>query len=150
MREEIVWAMNALDRHVRGGRSPFAKDGPWTSIVQRLDLAEQTVNDLAAYAMSEEDAAEVERGRQRRAPLRTHEVDRMNRTLGWVEHALPAAGGQRQLVAVVAIIAGRDGPHISWLDVMGRLRLKGAPDAVRMRHSRAITAICRHANREFR
>jgi hypothetical protein len=153
MRAEITWAMEALDRHVRGGRSPFAKDGPWTEIVRSADAAAQSIDAMADYAPSSEDAAEEARARIRRAPLRTRDVERMNRALGWIEAALPAEGGLRQLVAVVGMLSIVNGPHISWRSVMGWRRRHadasafcGSPDTVRMRHSRAITAICHHAN----
>lgn len=143
VQEEIVWAVDALDRHVPSGRSPYAKDGPWALVIRDNRAFAQHDGEVADYVEPETD-----REVRRRFGLRTAEVERMQAALKWVEFIPDDDRQLRKLVGVVAMLMVRDGPHTSWLDVRRMMRSDRSPDALRMRYSRAITMICKALNRK--
>jgi hypothetical protein len=132
--ERMVDAVDKLDRVVSSGRYPFAKDGPWSSIIRDRLVDYVDVDDLR------------ERGARGRGGLRSAEVDLMNEALEWVT-LLPAKGRNRPLVGVVLIQRIRGGSQIDWADVKRRLRSKDGHDTLRMAYGRSLSGICRALNR---
>ena len=141
--EEIVWAVDALDRHVPSGRSPYATDGPWALVIRDNRVFASTNGEPADYVEPETD-----REVRRRFGLRTAEVERMQVALKWVEFIPDDERQLRKLVGVVAMLMVRDGPHVSWIEVRRRMGSDRSPDALRMRYSRSITLICKALNRK--
>lgn len=129
--QRLTEAWGFLRRMPGDGGSPYAKDGPWSEI--RREWGDYVDRDEVR-----------ERESRVRGSLRASEVDRMNEALDWVRFVRPA--DVRLLgLAIAAIESG--GSQVQWAGLAKRAglrtktgRLLGA-DALRMRYSRAVTAI---------
>lgn len=84
------------------------------------------------------DAAPDAFSKRPRLGLRSHEVDRMDEALAWVELLRPH---DRQLVGRVLPWLARGAVDIPWRKIKAEMGWIGSPDALRMRYGRAINKI---------
>lgn len=132
--EQLIAAFVLWQRSPGEGRWPFAGDGPW-HLVQRSRHA----GDYDARGGDLE--AEIE---PRPLPLTRAEVEQRDRVTAWIE-LIPDADDRRLVgMALQSLASGRE--RVPWRRLLRKMGLKHGADGLRMRYSRAITAICSTLN----
>ena len=98
------------------------------------------------WALYQIDSDDYDRDALPKLPgLRSHEVDRREEALGWVEWVDPA---HRRLVGMVLHVLHRgDEAQVPWGRIAKRLGWAGHPDTLSKRWSRAITRIAQRLSR---
>lgn len=128
VQEGLVEAMILWKRSPGGGRWPFASDGPWYLVKAEL------------YGPDVDKDAPL-----RPMPLTRAEVDERDATSEWLRF-VPDRDRRLVILAIAQIASGR--ARVNWIGLRKPMRVKLGADGLRMRYSRAITAICRKLNGE--
>jgi hypothetical protein len=134
--ERMVEAVGFLDRVSKGGRSPYATDGPWALVIRNRDAGAQVDGEVADWVEVDPDDAVKPRG-----GLRSAEVDRMEQTLEWIMLVQDRKGRLRPLVGMVLQQKQRGANQVDWAEVKRRLRSGDSHDVLRKSYSRAIGRI---------
>lgn len=132
VQDRLVEAIDVRLRSQGSGYWPFASDGPW-HLIQR-DW-EQLVND----ALQGRDAP-----LRRRAPSRA-ELAAMRVRLEWL--MLVAKDDDRRLLVVALTKLARGHAQVPWRALVEDRPRWRAPDALRMRYGRALSALTMRVNR---
>jgi hypothetical protein len=140
--ERMVEAVGFLDRVSKGGRNPYATDGPWALVIRDRNAGAQVDGEVADWIDSDIDGAAKARG-----GLRAAEVDRMEQSLEWITLVQDRKGRLRPLVGTVLHEKQRGG-QVQWAEVRRRLRSSDSHDVLRKSYSRAIAAIADKLNRK--
>lgn len=122
----LVETVELWRRMPGGGPSPVAKDGPWHLI--RAEWGDYADADAAP----------------RRLPLTRAEHAAMIEASGWLAFA-PERDRRLVVLAVTELARGRG--QVPWLELRAKMGVRFGADGLRMRYSRAITAIARALNR---
>jgi hypothetical protein len=123
----LVEALQHWRRMPGSGGSPFAADGPWHLIVPDW-------NDWGAHDRE---------APMPRIPLTRDQVSRMQAVSAWIMF-VPERDRRLVVLAIRQLAAGAK--RIDWIKIRKPMGVALGADGLRMRYSRAITAICVQLN----
>lgn len=95
--------------------------------------------DLAVWGM----LAEIAADQPKALPLSRADLQRMTEAADWLKH-IPAEDRRLVVLALAKLAAGHK--RVPWLKLKRRLGVEYGADGLRMRYSRALTAVCNQLN----
>lgn len=126
VQERLVAAMVLWKRSPGGGSWPFASDGPWHLVTFEL------------YGPDVDKDAPL-----RPMPLTRAEVEERDQVSEWLR-LVPDRDRRLVILGIAQLASGR--ARIDWMGLRRPMGVAMGADGLRMRYSRAITAICKSLN----